>query len=45
MKDWRLRDFGKQFFPRRVKLVLEGIYGRGGYNRSREPVPEFYDSS
>ncbi len=43
--DGELRNFSKQFFPRRVKLALEGIYGRGGYNRSREPVPVFYDSS
>ncbi len=31
----------KQFFPHRVKLTLEG---RGGYNRSGEPAPVFYDS-
>ncbi len=38
------RDFSKQFFPHRVKLALEGIYGRGGFNRSGEPVPVFSDS-
>ncbi len=32
------RDFGKQFFPRRVKLALEGIDGRDGFNRSEEPA-------
>ncbi len=26
--EWKLRDFSKQFFPRRVKLTLEGIYRR-----------------
>ncbi len=40
----KLRDFSKQIFPRRVKLTLEGIYGRGDYNRSGAPVPVFYDS-
>ncbi len=29
--------------PTRVKLTFEGIDGRGGYNRSGEPVPVFYD--
>ncbi len=31
-------------FPRRVKLTFKGIEGRGGYNRSGEPVPVFYGS-
>ncbi len=43
-KEGKLRDFSKQFSPRRVKLTLEGIYGRDGYIRSGEPVSEFYDS-
>ncbi len=29
---------------RRVKLALEGIYERSGYNRCGEPVPVFYNS-
>ncbi len=29
--------------PTRVKLTFEGIDGRGGYNRSGEPVPVFND--
>ncbi len=37
-KNGKLRDFGKQFFPGRVKLAHEGINGTGGYNRSGEPV-------
>ncbi len=37
-KDGNLRDFGKQFFPGRVKLAHGGIYGTGGYNRSGEPA-------
>ncbi len=37
------RDISKHFFPRLVKLALEGIYGRDGYNRSGEPVPVFCD--
>ncbi len=39
-----LRDFSKQFISRRVTLTLEGIYGRGGYNRSGEPVQFFSES-
>ncbi len=39
-----LQDFSKQFFPHRVKLTFEGIDGRGGYNRSREPVPIFNEA-
>ncbi len=39
-----LRDFRKQFYPRRVKFTFEVIGGRGSYNRSGEPVPVFYDS-
>ncbi len=38
------RGFSKQFLPRRVKSALEGIDGRGGYNKSGEPVPIPYDS-
>ncbi len=38
------RDSSKRFLPRRVKLRFEGIDGRGGYIRSGEPVPIFYDS-
>ncbi len=26
-QEGKLRDFSKHFFPRRVKLTLEGIYG------------------
>ncbi len=37
-KDRKLRDFVKQFFPGQVNLALEGIYGRGCYNWSGEPV-------
>ncbi len=44
-KEGKLRDFSKQFFPRRVKLTLEGVYGRGGYNRSGEPVPVYFTTS
>ncbi len=39
-----LTEFRKQFFPRRVKLTLEGIDGMGGYKRSGEPVRIFYES-
>ncbi len=42
-KEVKLGDFSKQFFPRRVKLTLEGIHEKGGYNRSGEPVPVFWD--
>ncbi len=43
-KDEESLDFTKQFLPRLVKLALEGIDGRNGYNRRGEPVPIFYDS-
>ncbi len=43
-KEGKLRDFSQQFFPRRVKLAPEEINRKGGYNRSREPVPVFYES-
>ncbi len=39
-----LRDFSKQFFPRRVKLTFDGIDGRGGFNRCWESAPVVYDS-
>ncbi len=39
-----LQDFSKQVFPHGVKFTFEGIDGRGGYNRSKEPVTEFNDS-
>ncbi len=39
LRNWDLGGEGEQtdFFHRRVKLTLEGIYGRGGYNGSGEP--------
>ncbi len=43
-KEGKIWDFSKQFFPRRVKLTLERIYGMGNNNRSGEPVLVFYDS-
>ncbi len=32
----------RAFFHSRVKLTLEGIYGRGCYNGSGEPGPAFH---
>ncbi len=40
-KSW---DFTKLFLPCPGKLALEGIYGRGDYNRRGEQVPMLYDS-
>ncbi len=37
----RKRNIHKQLRPCRVELALEGIDGRGVYNRSGEPVPVF----
>ncbi len=38
------REFSKQFFPRRVKLTFEGIYGGADYSCIGGPVSVFFNS-
>ncbi len=44
VEDGKSWDFSKLFLPCPGKLALEGIYGRGDYNRSGEPFPILCDS-
>ncbi len=41
MEGKEITGLRKTVLPHRVTLTLEGIYRRGGYNRSGEPVPLF----